>query len=137
MLHIKPFNTRYKCFLYSWWVNVREEYARNPTAFVWHLQQSWLPCSMRFPKELIGFNSVHQILSHLIKINSAFINSSIHLSVHQQSPFHCFTNMTYSLYDWHFKKLKDTEKDTWLPSLKKDSVSYQFKKWMDDRFIMK
>ena len=77
---------------------------------------------MRFPKELIGFNSVHQILSHLIKINSAFINSSIHVSVPQQSPFHFLKNMTYSFYDQCFKKLKDTEKDTWLPSLKKDSL---------------
>lgn len=127
MLHTKPCNTRYKCFLYSWWGNVLKECARNWRHLFDTFSSHGFPAQSDFhsnERDLIQFTRSYHIWS-----KQCLIISSIYLSVHQQSPFQFFKNMTYSLYDQHFKKLKDTENDTlnafyrkrfWVISLKNE-----------------
>lgn len=82
-------------------VIVLKDCARNQQHFFFFLTRLAVMISLhRFPQELKGFNLVHQILSHLIESNSALKFLPF---IYQQSPFHFLKNMTYSLYDQHFK----------------------------------
>lgn len=137
MLCTKPYKTKHRCFLYSWWGSMLKEHTRNQGQFD-TLRSYRLPAqsnSHRNSRALIRFTRSYHVWSTLAVLYNFF-----HISVcsHQQSPSHFLKNYiliscwpAFKITEGHWKGHKTAlfEKIFY-------ELSNRWTKWIDARFIM-